>query len=352
LREVVAVAGPGSGRWRIVLVTVLTFPLLAACSGDTPACDRAAGYLHEARLTEAANAYAEAKRLAEGDCAADGLEQVSDLQGDSLAATATGHAAESAADLRGAQAAYETALAIDRGNAEAAAGLRRVTSRPATISQIWFTAQRLDDEGYAEAARSEVIRVLSRHPEETVPESLVHLQNQPRSAAPAPATTAAPAAEPAARWDWTDWAVVTLILLLVLASVIGWRAVLGLRSGAACTASELSLVRQRAEQLDRDMRLREQEIGSTQSDLAATKQSLARALAENTRQSESASSRLRDLVQDATRLHRAVQDLEAAAQTRRREIRQVLLALNKLREREPMLVAEQFEPSGNPEDRP
>jgi hypothetical protein len=147
---------------------------------------RAEDYVRRAELSYAADAYAQAQRANEGSCAGEGLERVTQLQAESLAATASGHAAESSQDLRGAESAYDEALKIDHGNAEAAAGLRCVTRRPATIDPVWFKAQRLLDEGYDREARAEVIKVLRKHPDRTVPESLAKLS----AMTPTPSPTA------------------------------------------------------------------------------------------------------------------------------------------------------------------
>jgi tetratricopeptide (TPR) repeat protein len=154
-------------RRAVCVSALLVLLVLSACSPDTPGCKRAEDYVRQAELSYAADAYAQAQRANEGSCATEGLERVTQLQAESLAATASGHAAESSQDLRGAESAYDEALKIDHGNAEAAAGLRRVTRRPATIDAVWFKAQRLLDEGYDQEARAEVIKVLRKHPDRT-----------------------------------------------------------------------------------------------------------------------------------------------------------------------------------------
>jgi methyl-accepting chemotaxis protein len=197
---------------------LLVLPVLSACSPDTPGCKRAEDYARRAELSDAADTYAQAQRAKEGSCAGEGLERVTQLQADSLAATARGHAAESVQDLRGAESAYDEALKIDDGNAEAAAGLRRVTQRPATIDPVWFKAQRLLDEGYDREARAEVIKVLRKHPDRTVPESLAKLSAMmptpsPTAQAPTTGPTAAPSVESGSAS--TSWIVAALALLAV-----------------------------------------------------------------------------------------------------------------------------------------
>jgi hypothetical protein len=177
----------------VVLCAALGGPLLTGCAGPTPACDRAAGLAAQARLAEAAQAYAEAQRKREGTCADDGLTEVADRQAAALSAVARGQAAESARDPRAAEREYRAALALDSGNGRASTGLLRVTRRPTDLGPLWVRAQRLHDEGYDAAARGEIVRVLRAHPDEVVPARLAPL------ASATPADRATPAATPTAR---------------------------------------------------------------------------------------------------------------------------------------------------------
>lgn len=68
--------------------------------------------MRRAELFYAADAYAQAQRANEGSCAGEGLKRVTQRQAESLAATASGHAAESSQDLRGAESAYDEALKL------------------------------------------------------------------------------------------------------------------------------------------------------------------------------------------------------------------------------------------------
>jgi len=57
----------------------------------------------QAKLAEAADAYAAAQRKNDRRCAREGLQRVTKLQADALTEVAKGHAAEAASDLAGAK---------------------------------------------------------------------------------------------------------------------------------------------------------------------------------------------------------------------------------------------------------
>jgi hypothetical protein len=127
---------------------LLSYLALAACSAEPSAlCRNAAAMAQKHDLRGAAKTYADAQRRKAGSCASDGLAEVAKLQAQAAEDVAQGAAAESAADLSAARAAYQSALAIDAGNADARAGLARVNQRPSTLSAVWLAAQRLHDEG-------------------------------------------------------------------------------------------------------------------------------------------------------------------------------------------------------------
>jgi hypothetical protein len=337
--------GRARSRWCLIALSLLALPL-SACTSHSPNCDRAADYLHKGNLSQAADLYAKAQRLKEGSCGADGLDQITKLQASSLAATAKGHAAESAADLQAAQAAYESALAIDQGNAEAAAGLRRVTRRPTIINPIWFTAQRLHDEGYDQDARTEVANVLRQHPDETVPESLAHL-SVPTTVAP----TATGHASAKSAASSGSGAVVGLLLsllgvLVVAAGLLGWLGSRWIRSTAERTASTVDHLRNRAEKLESELRASRLAINAVHTEIDDVRGKIADARAHTSRWSTATGDRIDELVQRADRLSQVAGDLETAGRGRQREIRQIFLALTALREREPVLVVEHYEQTG------
>lgn len=212
-------------RPAFVAVALLSLAPVAGCSSEPRMCEQAAKLASAHKLSEAAAIYAAAQRESDHSCAVKGLEAVSTRQAEALAATARGRAAELAGDQRGAQQAYEAALAVDEGAADAMAGLRRVTRRPATIDPLWFRAQRLVDEGYDDAARVEVLAVLKAHPDRTVPEPLAYLATvEPSpipSGTPAAAAPAAgpPGGAPATAW----WVVVTFAFLAAgMALMASW----------------------------------------------------------------------------------------------------------------------------------
>jgi hypothetical protein len=207
---------------------------MAGCTAKaTPLCEHADALSRQAKLADAAEVYAEAQRADEGSCADKGLAAVAKSQAEAMTATAKGQAAENAGDLTTARAQYRAAVAIDAGNAQAAAGLVRVTRRPAAIGPLWFRAQRLHDEGYDDAARAEIVRVLRAHPDETVPAGLAPLAAlATASAQPTHAPSSSPAAtnptEPAGAIPWRPWGLGLLAFLLAaglcVAGYLFWRA--------------------------------------------------------------------------------------------------------------------------------
>ena len=233
-------------------LALLAAGLLAGCSGESPLCDQGEQYVAAAKLREAAEAYAEADRRDRESCGRSGLDKVRKLQAQAITGAAAGSAAEKSGDLRAAQAAYEAVLKIEQGNAEAQAGLNRVTRRPSTIDRVWLRAQRLHDEGYDVEARKEVIAVLRQHPDLVVPRSLAQLRTLP-TATPAarPTASAEPAAGPAARTTllWIVLAVLGAVLLAAL--VVGGLTIreLHARLSAArqSTSDRVEDVRARAE---------------------------------------------------------------------------------------------------------
>lgn len=172
-----------------MLCASLGAALLTGCSVSTPACDRADALAKQAKLAEAAQAYADAQRRKEGACADDGLTDVAKRQAAALSAVARGQAAETARDPRAAEREYRAALALDPGNGRATTGLLRVTRRPTDLGPLWVRAQRLHDEGYDAAARNEIVAVLRAHPDEVVPARLAPLASASPVASPRPAPT-------------------------------------------------------------------------------------------------------------------------------------------------------------------
>jgi hypothetical protein len=218
----------------VLIGVALVGAAMAGCSAKvTPLCARAEALTRQGKLGDAAEVYAEALRAKEGSCADKGLAVVAGSQAESMTATAKGQAAENAGDLTTARQQYRTAVAIDAGNAQAAAGLVRVTRRPAAIGPLWFRAQRLHDEGYDAAARAEIVRVLRAHPDETVPAGLARLAVAATATArPTPAASTGPttpsSAKPAGAIPWRLWGLWLLALLLVgglcVVGYLFWRA--------------------------------------------------------------------------------------------------------------------------------
>ena len=106
-------------RLRHALAVSLLLVLALAVSGcgrDRSLCEYASGLVEDARLTEAANAYAAAQRDGEGNCADEGADKVADLRRDVTKEVAAGRAARAAGDKAKARSAYEAALAVDRGD--------------------------------------------------------------------------------------------------------------------------------------------------------------------------------------------------------------------------------------------
>jgi hypothetical protein len=198
----------------VVLCALVGGHLLTGCAGPTPSCDRATTLAKQAKLAEAAEAYAQAQRRKEGTCADRGLAKVTERQASALSAVARGQAAEAARDPRTAEREYRAALAADAGNGRAATGLLRVTRRPTDLGPLWVRAQRLHDEGYDAAARGEVVAVLRAHPDEVVPARLAALAAATPTASPTTGTAAAPAGGTGGRGPgaWL-WALLATVLL-------------------------------------------------------------------------------------------------------------------------------------------
>jgi tetratricopeptide (TPR) repeat protein len=162
---------PGA-RSVAVLVTIL---FLTGCQYDQPRCQEGEELARNAQLAAAADAFAQGQLNGEGRCADDGLAAVADEHAEAYAYVARAKAAEEMGDVPEARVWYRAALQMDVGNSAALAGLSRVEVRPTETTTSWLVAQRLHDEGYHDDARDEIVRVLRDHPEEVVPESLVHL---------------------------------------------------------------------------------------------------------------------------------------------------------------------------------
>jgi hypothetical protein len=109
-------------------VSLLLFLALAVsgCGRDRSLCEYADGLVEDARLTEAANAYAAAQRDGEGHCADEGADEVADLRRDVTKDVAAGRAALAAGDKAKARSAYEAALTVDRGDETARSELLRL----------------------------------------------------------------------------------------------------------------------------------------------------------------------------------------------------------------------------------
>jgi tetratricopeptide (TPR) repeat protein len=187
--------GAAPHTYRRTVLFVLAASLLAGgCSSgpDTPLCDRAAALADDAQLGPAAQTYAEARRDREGQCASDGLAAVADRDSKAFTRVAEGQAAEKARDLTTARDRYTEALALDAGNGQAAAGLQRVAHRPSDVGPVWRKAQRLYDEGYHDAARAEIVRVVRTHPDQAVPAPLAALAPDGTTPVVRPSPTPAP----------------------------------------------------------------------------------------------------------------------------------------------------------------
>ncbi|MDG4810986.1 hypothetical protein O7634_29865 [Micromonospora sp. WMMD1120] len=104
-------------RHALAVSLLLLLALTASgCGRDRSLCEYANGLVTDARLTEAANAYAAAQRSGEGRCADTGADKVADLRRDVTKHVAAGRAALAAGDKAKARSAYEAALAVDRGD--------------------------------------------------------------------------------------------------------------------------------------------------------------------------------------------------------------------------------------------
>ncbi len=106
--------------------------LISGCSAATPLCDSAAALLTQGRPADAMALYARAAAQDEGNCAANGLAAAGEQIGDAAEEEAAGAAAELAGDTAGAIAAYQSALALNSGDARAAAGLVRLGQQVGT----------------------------------------------------------------------------------------------------------------------------------------------------------------------------------------------------------------------------
>ncbi|GAB2604631.1 hypothetical protein Aab01nite_78350 [Paractinoplanes abujensis] len=110
----------GAGVLVLVLGVLIS---LAGCSRDHTLCAYADGLVKDARLTEAANAYAAATRAEEGDCADDGADEVADRRRTATKEVARAQAALSGGDRAAARAFFESALRTDKGDQAALQGL-------------------------------------------------------------------------------------------------------------------------------------------------------------------------------------------------------------------------------------
>ena len=106
--------------------------LISGCSVATPLCDSAGTLLTQGRPADAMALYARAAAQDEGNCAANGLAAAGEQIGDAAGQEALGAAAELAGDTAGAIAAYQSALALNSGDARAAAGLVRLGQQVGT----------------------------------------------------------------------------------------------------------------------------------------------------------------------------------------------------------------------------
>lgn len=336
----------------VVVMASLAGLGLVACSSSAPNCEKAAAYVREARLAQAAQTYAQADRNDEGSCAADGLTRVAKLQADSLTAAAKGQAAEAAEDQRGARSAYESALKIDQGNAEAAAGLRRVSRRPDAIDPLWFTAQRLHDEGYDAEARAEVVKVLREHPDRTVPGPLAHLSEVTPTPSPVARSAAADrdaaTSGPSREGGGAGWMLAALAGLIMLVGLASWWTARRTRLATAGIDSDvgrlgeivetsaddsqrsIASIRSAVSALDRQVDVLAQRLVALDRRLAATTSSAA------------AKDELAGLGQQADEMRRTVKALEAAAQGHRQEMRQILRTLGALRATAPAMVVQSY----------
>jgi tetratricopeptide (TPR) repeat protein len=234
---------------------VIGTAVVAGCStADTPGCDRAATLARQTKLTAAAEAYAQAARDHEGQCATDGSAAVAKTQAEALTDLARGQAAEKAGDLTGARTAYQAALALDAGNSDATAGLARVTHHPATLNPLWLPVQRLHDEGYDDAARTQIIAILKAHPDQTVPESLTTLRPTPTPTPTAVITTTPRRTPTESTASTPGWLIAVLAAsLLILAAVgaatwYGWRQLRSQLEAVASTNATLDRQLQAANQ--------------------------------------------------------------------------------------------------------
>jgi hypothetical protein len=323
-------------QWTVVkscggtIATLLVVTVLAGCSAEPAECKRAEEFVGEAKLFQAAEIYARVQRDRDIACAREGLTTVTKLQADSLAETAKGRAAETAQDQRGAKTAYEAALKIDQGNADAAAGLRRVTRRPATVDPVWFRAQRLLDEGYDLEARAEVVKVLSKYPDRTVPEPLAKL-NEVRPTpsvtvtAPTPVSAAPPSAESST--GATFWIVIGLVLSTVIGLALAmWR----------WTVSQLREIDERAnssttalsEDLSSRVRALDERQGRFEQNVEAA---ISRVASDTEHRSEELNERAKRLESHVNGLQQVAQQLSAGQDRQFRETSVILSVLRAMR---------------------
>ena len=114
---------------RLLVPVVALSGLLVACGSDDgdELCHQGDRAVAHGRLAEAADAYGKARRGEPGGCGDQGLRTVEDRRREAFVQVSSGAGAAARHDLARARTAYEKALSIDAGNAEAIAGLARVT---------------------------------------------------------------------------------------------------------------------------------------------------------------------------------------------------------------------------------
>src|SRR5262249_28960963 len=319
------------------LVLVLT---LLGCSANSSACDRAAGLVGQGKLAEAARAYAAAQRKDDSRCAREGLQRVAKLQADALTEVAKGRAAEAAGDLGGAKSAYQGSLRIEDGSADAAAGLRRVTRRPATIDPVWFRAQRLYDEGYPAEARAEVVAVLRAHPDRTVPQSLARLGTLAPGPTPSRAATPTPSPVPggatSTKSGVTSW--LPAALVLVAAAAGAWW--LGRRWHQAFNRirAETDRLRVASAELDSALQAESTTLQDTRSVLEGLRQKMVaadRAISKNSADTLA-------LTRRADEIRLLIQRLDDAMDRQQAQLTHILWAMNALRPGTPTLVVQHY----------
>jgi tetratricopeptide (TPR) repeat protein len=118
-----------------VAVVTLAGMLVACGSGEQEElCRRGDQAMARGQLTQADEAYSQARRSDPEGCGEEGLQAVVERRNEAFVQASSAAGAEARRDLTAAIAAYEKALSLDASNADALAGLARVSRRPSSVA--------------------------------------------------------------------------------------------------------------------------------------------------------------------------------------------------------------------------